>query len=1133
MRKSLYLLLGVFLLNTFELFAQVDPSTGRAIVNFPLYNYNNGGKLSTSISLTYVGGNGIKVVDLASNVGLGWALDAGGVITRSTRGEPDDQIGGKLSGDMYATGRAYSPYSATSMPAKAALMPLFDYKVPFFRHDATVIDDRELDVFNFSFNGHQGSFVISTSGAVKLLDNSKLKIENVVEDLSASKILTRWSKFVITDESGIRYTFSDKATDRIIFYEGTNPKKFFLNPAPANLDTYVGGQNYKISDYSVVNTWYLSEIYDPLANEKVTFSYEDYNLEYQGPLQGVFTQNPTREGHTKQVAQNSTPRFKGVAKRLVGISMPGNNQVQLTYYNSDRVDLTGDKALQKIAIKKNNADISGYLFDYQYFCLTNLRDFTYGFTAAEATSARLSLKSFRKYGQKVGQLLDQPYVFIYNLGGTLGVPARNTPAMDHYGYFNSATTYLFDTDEHTFYNIRNICSANSRTVIGSVNIMGAGVLTGIKYPAGGTFTYEYEANAAQNGTNTVRTGGIRVKKTTLSDGVNANSDIVKEYRYILEDGSSSGWGYEAPQYTEVSKSRMIITTEGTYSPANMAVSLAMPLIRTLIPSNIRVIRLVKPTGVALTQAQVVYATMIMSVVSVAITYIVDQFSSHIVTEDQTTDVSFSESPQTLNPLPMLYSRVEVYEGTVSDNLGKTVMEYTSDKDFNISFPSLSYTNAGKQRCFPGIFGLPKSKQVFNKRNELVESSYTKYSPYLETVTDIGYQSSSYKPNMYISAPEPIFNNNASLITFVVDRYFPLIAKALIAYTVDKKFSGAEPEVTKTEYEYDAVYNSLRKVIKWNSRNEKEEERLYYPYDYTGLSIAQEMMNKHIFDKPISTERWLTKQGQEEQLVESTLTDFQIIGNGEIKPVKKYLFSATAPVAKNTIGVFDPSLLLRNNTYFKESESYLYNSFGKLLTASTFNRASTYIYDDNNEQIISKIGNASSSDIGYSSFEPGAKGSWTVTPTGSLPVSISNSVAPTGEYCLNMPVVQSISKTGLDVNKKYILSFWKKDGSITVSGGVKTEETNVMTKNGWTLVSMYISQVANVSITGNGLLDELRLFPVGAVMNSATFDSQSNVTSSMGPDNIATYNSYDELGRLIATYDADRNLVSATQYNYRQ
>jgi hypothetical protein len=46
---------------------------------------------------------GIKVEEVASSVGLGWAFNNGGVITRNVRGMPDDKtyIGGSLPERAY------------------------------------------------------------------------------------------------------------------------------------------------------------------------------------------------------------------------------------------------------------------------------------------------------------------------------------------------------------------------------------------------------------------------------------------------------------------------------------------------------------------------------------------------------------------------------------------------------------------------------------------------------------------------------------------------------------------------------------------------------------------------------------------------------------------------------------------------------------------------------------------------------------------------------------------------------------------------------------------------------------------------------------------------------------------------
>ncbi|MVT07967.1 RHS repeat protein [Chitinophaga tropicalis] len=1120
----------LFLLCSNVAWAQVDLPTGRAVVSYPLFNYAGEGKLTVSVDLEYTGGNGIKVNDLASNVGLGWTLQAGGVISRSAIGEPDDQVGGKLEGDQYATGRAFSSYSATAMPAKGGWVPMEDYSQPFFRHDASVTDDREMDIFTYSYNGRQGSFVVGTDGSIKVLDNSKLRIEKITENLSASKILTRWSKFIIIDESGIRYTFSEKVLDRIIFYETGAQKKFFLDPAPANLQTYVCGQNYKITNYYAVNNWYLSEISDPLTGKKITYTYEDYELEYISGLQGSYNINILDNGQQQIVAQRITPRYKGIMKRLTAINMPDNNQVVFSYYTAQRADLPGDRALQQISIHRNGQTISGYQFDYQYFCLTDIRDFNYGFTPAEAESSRLCLKAFRKLGRN--GVADNPYQFTYNTGSS-GVPARNTPAIDHYGYFNGGTYYPFDTDIHHYANVQRLCIPSNRTVIGTISIMGAGTLTGIKYPSGGALTYEYEANTALNGTTSVRTGGIRVKKTIESDGVGASSAVVKEYRYVLEDGQTSGWGYEAPRYLDTAYSRLIIPATGSYRAANMAYAVAVPVTEALFAAYSHnalagVSRNAVEAGMASTKVSSIYSSLVTSLALIAITYVVqDIFPSSPVNVARTSQVYLSAHPANQNPLPALYSRVEVYEGDVTDNIGKTVYEFTSDKDFAVNFPAQGQVYALKQRSVPWLYGLIKRKLIFNKANEPVHETYNKYSANISSEAVYTYASTSYKPDLYIICPSGQFASNASLVRFRTDKYYPVTANIQLSYTVEKSFTGPDSKVRKVDYEYDPVYYNLRKVSTLNSLNEREEKRIYYPYDYPGIAVTKLMTDNHIYNIPVSSESWLYKTGSEEVMTGAEVTEFMQTASGSIKPGKVYLLATSQPLSKAVTGEFNPSVPVRNATYFKEAVSYTYNSAGYLVSANALNRQTTYIYNDNNEKIIAQAYNAAVADVGYSSFEPGAMGTWDVPSSGSIRVPS----VPSGDYCLNMAMGQSITKTGLDADKSYILSYWKKDGSVHISGGVKTNEKEVMVKNGWILVSLNIKQATAITISGSGMLDELRLHPAETLLSSTTYDQYYNIISQTGADHISTYYSYDDLGRLTAVHDADRNLINATEYRY--
>ncbi|WP_295231749.1 hypothetical protein [Sediminibacterium sp.] len=75
----------------------VSLSTGIPSIQVPMYQYQSNDKgISVDVSLRYHAG-GHKVDDMAANVGLGWSLNAGGVVSRTMRGRPDDGTAGYLS----------------------------------------------------------------------------------------------------------------------------------------------------------------------------------------------------------------------------------------------------------------------------------------------------------------------------------------------------------------------------------------------------------------------------------------------------------------------------------------------------------------------------------------------------------------------------------------------------------------------------------------------------------------------------------------------------------------------------------------------------------------------------------------------------------------------------------------------------------------------------------------------------------------------------------------------------------------------------------------------------------------------------------------------------------------------------
>ena len=101
--------------------------TGTPQINIPLFEIKCG-RITLPISLSYHG-SGVKVDEVASRVGNGWVLNAGGVVTRTLKGQWCDE--GKFG---------YFAYLAAGAPGGAGA---FDY-------------DTEPDQHFYNFNGKLG-----------------------------------------------------------------------------------------------------------------------------------------------------------------------------------------------------------------------------------------------------------------------------------------------------------------------------------------------------------------------------------------------------------------------------------------------------------------------------------------------------------------------------------------------------------------------------------------------------------------------------------------------------------------------------------------------------------------------------------------------------------------------------------------------------------------------------------------------------------------------------------------------------------------------------------------------------------------------------------------------------------------
>lgn len=154
--------------------------TGIADIQTPLYEI---GEESVPLSIVaQYQASGIKVQDIASCIGLGWKLFAGGKITRVVNQYPDET--GYCDGDGEI---AEDMGDWTSSALRKRLKEKFD---------------SEPDVFYYELGDRIGKFVFDPEGNAWVMPYQRLKIEWIDQ-----------SYFIVTDENGTKYTLGQTAKE--------------------------------------------------------------------------------------------------------------------------------------------------------------------------------------------------------------------------------------------------------------------------------------------------------------------------------------------------------------------------------------------------------------------------------------------------------------------------------------------------------------------------------------------------------------------------------------------------------------------------------------------------------------------------------------------------------------------------------------------------------------------------------------------------------------------------------------------------------------------------------------------------------------------------------------------------------
>lgn len=263
----------------------VDNFTGVANISIPLHTIQEG-DLTVPISLNYHTG-GIKVTEIASWAGLGWALNAGGSITRQVNGSIDE--GGYFSNNIrsegwYEKGNFYTDeyhrmvaeniditteYGCNydPIPSQQAYPPPYYENISNSRQYAEFISkgyyDVQPDIFYLNIPGYSGKFYFNDNQEPILDPFQNIKIEPVYEAIipTMSVAASRFTYFKVTTPDGTKYFFGGDTS-------GQNP-----NALDRTFSSGFGTGDVLAAD-QIVNSWHLVKIESVNGDYSINFTYE-------------------------------------------------------------------------------------------------------------------------------------------------------------------------------------------------------------------------------------------------------------------------------------------------------------------------------------------------------------------------------------------------------------------------------------------------------------------------------------------------------------------------------------------------------------------------------------------------------------------------------------------------------------------------------------------------------------------------------------------------------------------------------------------------------------------------------------------------------------------------------------------
>jgi hypothetical protein len=1097
---------------------EVNKSTGAATANIPLYELKTG-NFKLPISLNYYS-QGNKAEELCSRVGFGWSLAAGGVITRRIMGMPDG-----------AAARYPVPAGNLAIESQENLDFFEAAKTAGAMTDAR---DAQPDEYHFSFCGHSGKFVTDDNGNPVIISHENLKI--AITGAPEISIIT------ITTPDGIQYLFGGNDG-----YEKTN-------------HTGAGGGIFPKTSF------YLTKIILP-AGQQINLNYtrlqttantgfsETAKFPEQCPAGSPYPNGMTRSFSFQYIVND--------ACYLSNITTSEGVQVDFGYVSM--ADLSDDKKLQSFSvINQNSKEVKRFEFEYG-----DEEDYINAYPNSPNTNiagrnGRFYLKKLHEKYLDQSQSLDYSFDYYGNSGNI----TTNVFQQDHYGFKNGksfnqsiipATSFLIQASPGTYW--------ADRTSDWHASVQG--MLHTINYPTKGKEEFFYEANTISvmkdapdfkyitrtiYGTDQPATNYdyltvlkdqniyINLSWVGLSPSCGPVCPLCKVIRYTIKDATTNSTlrtftlrGDNNPIYDSLS-----IVAGHQYSFESVLYPSVAQCIRTDIQikydaappglhpaeeeaGGVRVNRIAKTDAFgANLNKYFYYGAYNNPLVSTGQLLVNGSYAHNARTwtsQDVPQECSYAywSSDGIYNtcagdPSHIFYRNIIEADSPLFDaSFANGAAEYT------FSIPAEDNIN---QIGIRGeIIPNPPGGLFPNATGQIDKIKYFDNAGSLKAMEENTYEKIYFGTpvrSIYIRKAFSIISGSAIWVPLTVHnlsgqfdvreaQYNPGWIR-LSNTTKTQYDKHGNPFVTNITYTYGTAANVLpAQISTTDSKNNTIVSVKKYPTDFPADPVLTAMVTANMISSAV-------EESKTQNLTELAKTKVTYQNNG------------------TSGGGFQPSKIQQKQTETAAMEDRIlfsgYDNKGNLTEVSKASDSKiAYLWNYNQSLVTAEVKNSVKEDIAYTSFEADSKGNFTYTGSAT-----ADATAPTGKMAYDLSGGTITAPAAAGTGKPYIVSYWSKAGAKTVTGS--SNLTTGRSVSGWTYYEHTISSLAaGTTISGSGLIDELRLYPATALMTTFTYEPLVGITSQCDVNNRISYYEYDGLNRLAFIRDQNKNIAKKICYNY--